>query len=58
MPDFLPSAVFWTVWVLLLIWAAFWVIRLAVRYGVDDALRKHRELTGRSAADRAERREA
>ena len=30
---------------LLVLWAAFWVIRLAVRYGVDDALRKHRELT-------------
>lgn len=27
---------------LLTIWAAFWVIRLAVRYGVNDALRMNR----------------
>ena len=32
---------------LLGLWVAFWVIRLGVRYGVDDALRRHRELTGR-----------
>ena len=24
-------------------WAAFWVIRLAVRYGVSDVLQAHRE---------------
>lgn len=29
--------------VLLSIWAAFWVIRLAVRYGMNDALRMNRE---------------
>jgi hypothetical protein len=27
--------------VLLGLWAAFWVIRLGVRYGVDDALRRN-----------------
>jgi hypothetical protein len=27
--------------VLIGLWAAFWVIRLAVRYGVDDALRRN-----------------
>lgn len=27
---------------LLSLWAAFWVIRLGVRYGVNDALRKNR----------------
>jgi hypothetical protein len=25
------------------IWAAFWVIRLAVRYGMNDALRMNRD---------------
>jgi hypothetical protein len=29
----------------LCLWAAFWLIRLAVRYGVQDALRQHRQLT-------------
>jgi hypothetical protein len=27
--------------VLVGLWAAFWVIRLAVRYGVDDALHRN-----------------
>jgi hypothetical protein len=27
----------------LTIWAAFWVIRLAVRYGMNDALRMNRD---------------
>ena len=28
---------------LLILWAAFWVIRLAVRYGMNDALRMNRD---------------
>ena len=35
---------------LLVLFSGFWVIRLAVRYGVDDALRKHREITRRERA--------
>lgn len=33
------------IFVVLCLWAAFWLIRLAVRYGVQDALRQHRPLT-------------
>jgi len=36
----------------LAIFALFWVIRLAVRYGVDDALRKNRSWLDRRVADR------
>ena len=28
-------------YLLVAMWVAFWVIRLAVRYGMDDALRKN-----------------
>lgn len=30
----------------LIIWAAFWVIRLAVRHGVNDALQMNRQRPG------------
>lgn len=36
----------------LAVFALFWVIRLAVRYGVDDALRKNRSWLDRRLADR------
>lgn len=32
-----------TVLALLTLWAAFWVIRLAVRYGMNDALTMNRD---------------
>ncbi|GAA1477955.1 hypothetical protein GCM10009623_24010 [Nocardioides aestuarii] len=37
-PMFAGIAGFWLVGA----WAAFWLIRLAVRYGVSDALQAHR----------------
>jgi hypothetical protein len=40
------------IFALLCLWAAFWLIRLAVRYGVRDALREHRQMTGRAERDR------
>lgn len=38
----MESMLFFAVLVLLVTWAAFWVIRLAVRYGMNDALRMNR----------------
>lgn len=47
------AAVFVLLIVLLSAWALFWVIRLAVRYGVSDALRESRDrATERSDAAR------
>ena len=40
---------------LLSVWAVFWLIRLAVRYGVDDALQRNRDWLERSDSG-AERR--
>ena len=37
-PMYAVVAGFW----LVCAWAAFWLIRLAVRYGVSDALQEHR----------------
>lgn len=37
----------------LAVFALFWVIRLAVRYGVDDALRKNRSWLDRRISDRS-----
>jgi len=41
------------IFAVLCLWAVFWLIRLAVRYGVRDALRRHRRLTeaARARAD-------
>ncbi|CAB4727640.1 unannotated protein [freshwater metagenome] len=36
------AAVAFAVVALLVLWSAFWVIRLAVRYGINDALRANR----------------
>ena len=38
----MEAMLFFVVLALLATWAAFWVIRLAVRYGVNDALRMNR----------------
>jgi len=35
----------------LAIFALFWLVRLGVRYGVDDALRKNRHWLGREFAN-------
>ena len=51
MDHHLPVTLGFVIPVFLVVWAAFWVIRLAVRYGVDDALRKHRALTQRPHAE-------
>jgi hypothetical protein len=40
MPDIGP-VVYLGLLSLLALWAAFWLIRLAVRYGVDDALQRN-----------------
>jgi len=37
------ALVAWILSLLLGAWLLFWVIRLGVRYGVDDALRRHRD---------------
>ena len=47
-PMYAVIAGFW----LVCAWAAFWLIRLAVRYGVSDALQEHR-----AAQQQAERSE-
>lgn len=36
------SIVVFAVFALLALWSAFWVIRLAVRYGINDALRMNK----------------
>ena len=38
----MEAMLFFVVLALLATWAAFWVIRLAVRYGMNDALRMNR----------------
>ena len=49
MEAILPLAVL----ALLSLWAAFWVIRLAVRYGMNDALRMNRDwLSGKREQER------
>ena len=39
----LELLLFYGVLAFLTVWAAFWVIRLAVRYGMNDALRMNRD---------------
>ena len=39
----MESLLFVAVYVLLILWFAFWVIRLGVRYGVNDALRMNQD---------------
>ena len=39
----MEPVLYFAVLAFLSIWAAFWVIRLAVRYGMNDALRMNRE---------------
>jgi len=38
----MAAMIYFGVIALLTVWAAFWVIRLAVRYGMNDALRMNR----------------
>lgn len=38
----MEAMLYFVVLAFLAIWAAFWVIRLAVRYGMNDALRMNR----------------
>lgn len=38
------AALYLAVLALLSAWALFWIIRLAVRYGVNDAIRMNRSL--------------
>jgi len=38
----MEAMLYFGVLALLTVWAAFWVIRLAVRYGMNDALRMNR----------------
>ena len=38
----MEAVLYFALLALLSMWAAFWVIRLGVRYGMDDALRKNR----------------
>ncbi|HEU4568726.1 MAG TPA: hypothetical protein VFR99_11885 [Marmoricola sp.] len=44
------TAVVFALFYLLAAFALFWIIRLAVRYGVDDALTKHRTWLDRGRA--------
>jgi hypothetical protein len=37
------AILYFAVLAFLSLWAAFWVIRLAVRYGMNDALRMNRD---------------
>ena len=45
------TIVFFAVSALLTFWAAFWVIRLAVRHGMNDALRMNREWLSQRTGD-------
>lgn len=47
------AVLFFAVLALLTIWALFWVIRLAVRYGMNDALRMNRDWTRETSDDDA-----
>lgn len=47
-----PELVALTSFAILCVFSLFWLIRLAVRYGVNDALRAHRKwLDARGAGD-------
>lgn len=50
------ALLFYVVFAVLAIWAAFWLIRLAVRYGVDDALRMKEARQRAGDSSRAEHR--
>ncbi|WP_127480196.1 hypothetical protein [Nocardioides pantholopis] len=43
-PESVAPIIFFMVLVLMSTWALFWVIRLAVRYGMTDALRMNQDL--------------
>ena len=43
----MAAAIYFTLLYAASVFALFWVIRLAVRYGVDDALKKNRKWLGR-----------
>lgn len=43
MPTDLAPMLYFAVLALLTVWATFWVIRLAVRYGMNDALNMNRD---------------
>ena len=38
----MEAVLYFIVLAVLITWAAFWIIRLAVRYGMNDALRMNR----------------
>ena len=48
----MASILYLPVLAFLALWAAFWVIRLAVRYGVNDALRMNSDRIRELLADR------
>lgn len=39
----LTAVLVFVVFAVLCVWAVFWLVRLAVRYGVSDALRMNRQ---------------
>lgn len=43
MPQVLAPMMYLAVLALVAVWAVFWIVRLAVRYGMNDALSMNRE---------------
>ncbi|WP_122816822.1 hypothetical protein [Nocardioides pantholopis] len=52
-PESVATIIYFVVLALMSTWALFWVIRLAVRYGMSDALRMNQDLLRNDTEARA-----
>ena len=51
------AILYFAVLAVLSIWALFWIVRLGVRYGMNDALHANRELFGSNHVHETQRRD-
>lgn len=49
----MPSVLYFAVLAVLVLWSLFWVVRLAVRYGMNDAVQMNRALLERPEEHRS-----
>lgn len=49
----MPSVLYFAVLAVLALWSLFWVVRLAVRYGMNDAVQMNRALLERPEEHRS-----
>jgi len=51
------AVLYFAVLAVLSVWALFWIVRLAVRYGMNDALRMNRDWLGQAERSDADHRQ-